>query len=126
MNRKISSQYILDLYKSNKNYGKLSKFNIKKVFHNPLCGDTITIYLLIEDNIIKDVSFESNGCMISKVAAIISLDMVKNQNVEILEKIKFEELLEKMMMESITSSRKKCAELAFNGLKSIKKEKIKQ
>ncbi|MCL4392664.1 iron-sulfur cluster assembly scaffold protein [Patescibacteria group bacterium] len=122
MNRQISSQYIIDLYKNIKYYGKLKKFTIKKELQNPLCGDIVTLYILIEKDKIVDVSFESSGCMISKVASFISLDMIKGKDLGVLKKIKFEDILDNMMIKDISPSRKKCAYLTFGGLKSIGEE----
>ena len=50
--------------------------------YNPLCGDQIKIYLKIENNIIKDISFDGSGCAISTASASIMTESVKGKTLE--------------------------------------------
>ncbi len=50
--------------------------------YNPLCGDRITVYLHVEDGIIKDVSFQGSGCAISKASASLMTESVKGKTVD--------------------------------------------
>ena len=43
--------------------------NRKAEGYNPLCGDHVTVYLKLEDGVIKDISFQGSGCAISKASA---------------------------------------------------------
>jgi nitrogen fixation NifU-like protein len=36
---------------------------------NPLCGDEITVYVRVDDGVIDDIGFESQGCSISTASA---------------------------------------------------------
>ena len=47
--------------------------------HNPLCGDRVTVYLLMENGVIKDVSFQGEGCAISKASASIMTELLKGK-----------------------------------------------
>jgi nitrogen fixation NifU-like protein len=47
--------------------------------YNPLCGDQLTVYLQLEDEVVKDVSFEGSGCAISKAAASMMTQSVKGK-----------------------------------------------
>ena len=47
--------------------------------YNPLCGDRLTVYLRVDDGIIKDVSFEGSGCAISKASASLMTESVKGK-----------------------------------------------
>lgn len=46
---------------------------------NPLCGDKIHVYLLINDNVISDLSFVSKGCAISTASASIMSEILKGK-----------------------------------------------
>jgi nitrogen fixation NifU-like protein len=46
---------------------------------NPLCGDHYTLYLLLEDDIVKDISFEGAGCAISKASASLMSSILKGK-----------------------------------------------
>lgn len=50
--------------------------------YNPLCGDRITVYLNVDNGVIKDVSFQGAGCAISKASASLMTESVKGKTVE--------------------------------------------
>lgn len=85
MRDEISQLYqevILDHNKNPRNFGKLEPHTHFAKGHNPLCGDKIDLYLTIEDNIIKDIKFEGNGCAISKASASIMTTLLKGKTIE--------------------------------------------
>lgn len=49
---------------------------------NPLCGDKVHVYVLLEDNKIKDISFLGKGCAISTASASIMTDAVKGKTLD--------------------------------------------
>ena len=49
---------------------------------NPFCGDTVTLYLTIADDVVEDVSFEASGCAISMASASLMTMSVKGKTVE--------------------------------------------
>ena len=46
---------------------------------NPLCGDHFTIYLQLEGDVIRDISFQGSGCCISKASASMMTDHLKGK-----------------------------------------------
>jgi nitrogen fixation NifU-like protein len=48
--------------------------------HNPLCGDRVTVFIRLDGDRIEDVSFQGNGCAISKASASLMTDSVKGQS----------------------------------------------
>jgi nitrogen fixation NifU-like protein len=48
---------------------------------NPACGDSLTIYLQIEDDVIRDASFEGTGCAISTASASLMTEHLKGKTV---------------------------------------------
>ena len=47
--------------------------------YNPLCGDRITVYVRVDDGVIKDVSFQGTGCAISRASASLMTDAIKGK-----------------------------------------------
>jgi len=45
--------------------------------HNPLCGDTLKLYVRIENGRVVDASFKGRGCAISMASASMLTDRVK-------------------------------------------------
>jgi nitrogen fixation NifU-like protein len=75
----LYQQVILDHNKKPRNFRKLDGANRTAEGHNPLCGDQLTVYLQLEDDVIKDISFEGSGCAISKAAASMMTQSVKGK-----------------------------------------------
>jgi nitrogen fixation protein NifU and related proteins len=49
--------------------------------YNPLCGDRVTVYVSIDEDVIRDVSFQGSGCAISKASASLMTEAVKGKTV---------------------------------------------
>ncbi len=47
--------------------------------YNPLCGDHFTVYLDMDGDVIRDVSFQGSGCAISKASASMMTQTVKGK-----------------------------------------------
>ena len=75
----LYQQVILDHNKKPRNFHKLESANRKAEGYNPLCGDQLTVYLDLEDEVVKDISFEGSGCAISKAAASMMTQSVKGK-----------------------------------------------
>lgn len=75
----LYQEMILDHYKRPRNFRKIEDADRVVEGHNPLCGDRLTIYLKVENNIVKDVSFEGSGCAISTASASLMTEAVKGK-----------------------------------------------
>ena len=53
----LYQEVILDHNKSPRNFRAIVDANRKAEGYNPLCGDQVTVYLKLEDGLIKDVTF---------------------------------------------------------------------
>jgi nitrogen fixation NifU-like protein len=49
---------------------------------NPLCGDEITVYVRVDDGVIDDIGFESQGCSISTASASLMTEALIGKSVE--------------------------------------------
>jgi nitrogen fixation NifU-like protein len=78
----LYQQVILDHNKKPRNFRKLENANHTAEGYNPLCGDHLTIYLDLENGLVKDVGFEGSGCAISKAAASMMTQAVKGKSKE--------------------------------------------
>ena len=50
--------------------------------NNPMCGDSLTVYIDVKDNIISDVSYRARGCAISVASASIMSSIIKGKTIE--------------------------------------------
>src|ERR1044071_4295983 len=83
----LYQQVILDHNKKPRNFRKLENANHTAEGFNPLCGDQLTIYLDLENDLVKEVGFEGSGCAISKAAASMMTQAVKGKSKEQAEKL---------------------------------------
>ena len=67
--RELYQEVIFDHYRTPRNRRVLTEANRKAEGYNPLCGDKVTVYLDVQDGVIRDASFEGVGCAISTAAA---------------------------------------------------------
>ena len=67
--RDLYQQVILDHNRKPRNFRVLEGANRTSEGYNPLCGDQLTLYLNVEDGVIKDAAFQGKGCAISKASA---------------------------------------------------------
>lgn len=77
--RELYQQVILDHHKRPRNYRKLPEANRTALGHNPLCGDKIRLYALVEDGRISEIAFEGSGCAISTASASMMTESVKGK-----------------------------------------------
>ena len=77
--RELYQEVILEHSKAPRNYRALPAANHKAEGFNPLCGDRFTIYVEMEGEAIRDVSFQGAGCAISKASASMMTQIVKGK-----------------------------------------------
>jgi len=70
---------ILDHNRSPRNYGRLPNANRRAEGNNPLCGDRLTVWLVLEGDRVREVAFEASGCAISVASASLMTVAVKGK-----------------------------------------------
>ena len=75
----LYQEVILDHCKRPRNFHEMAGANGTAQGQNPLCGDQLKLYLLIDGEVIKDVSFVGSGCCISKASASLLTEALKGK-----------------------------------------------
>jgi len=94
--RELYQEVILDHNKSPRNFRAIEHPTNFAEGYNPLCGDNINIFLIVNDEgIIEDISFQGSGCAISKASASLMTSILKGKTIEEAENVfeKFHELV---------------------------------
>ena len=78
----LYQEVILDHSKNPRNCSALPEANRKAEGYNPLCGDKVTVYLKLEDDLITDVGFQGHGCAIFKASASMLTQSIKGRTVD--------------------------------------------
>lgn len=79
----LYQQVILEHNKKPQNFRKIENASNHAEGYNPLCGDHLQVYLNVDDhNIIQDITFEGDGCAISKASASMMTSSLKGKSVD--------------------------------------------
>ncbi len=80
--RELYQEVILDHNRRPHNFRALEDANRKAEGYNPLCGDRLTVFLRVEDDVVREVTFVGSGCAISKASASLMTDSVKGKTLQ--------------------------------------------
>ncbi len=106
-------QQILDHYKNPRNYGELEDADFEHVGENPMCGDTIKMFVRLEDDdeTIEYVSFVGDGCAISQASASMLSGELQGRSLESVRAMDRDDIIDMLGVE-LSPMRIKCAVLA--------------
>ncbi len=133
--RELYQDLILDHSKKPRNYREIPDASRKVEGFNPLCGDHFTVFLQMDGDVVKDLSFQGSGCALSKASASMMTQVLKGKTKEEAEQLftRFHDLvtgkaangtaeeLGKLAVFSGVSEcpvRVKCASLAWHAMKA--------
>lgn len=77
--RDLYQEIILDHNRNPRNFRAIEGATLTLEGHNPLCGDRYTVYLLLDGDVVKDISFTGAGCAISKASASVMTSLLKGK-----------------------------------------------
>jgi nitrogen fixation NifU-like protein len=77
--RELYQEVILDHSKRPRNFREMEGASGKAEGFNPLCGDKATVYVRLEGDVVKDVSFKGAGCSISTASASMMTEALKGK-----------------------------------------------
>ena len=75
----LYSEKVMDHFKNPRNVGVIEDASGVGEVGNAKCGDIMKIYLDIEDDIIKDVKFETFGCGSAIASSSMATEMIKGK-----------------------------------------------
>lgn len=121
MSRDIYHQRILDHYKNPRNTGKPDnpdEYEVQEL-ENTSCGDTIELYLKIEDGNITDVKYEVEACAISTASASILSQYLQGKEKDIVEELDQEKMSDEIIEIEVTPMRLKCVLLPRDAVREV-------
>ena len=78
----LYQEVILDHNKNPRNFREIENADKLADGNNPLCGDKLKVYLMMDGESVADVSFTGSGCAISKASASMMTQAVKGKTKE--------------------------------------------
>ncbi len=116
LSEKMYREHILELYKNPSNFGEIKNPTHKHTETNSLCGDEITVQMIIKNGKVSDVKFNGSGCVISMVSSSLLTDKIKGMKIEDIKKLTKKDML-KLLNIKINPARLKCALLSLDAVK---------
>lgn len=77
--KELYQELIIDHSRSPLNFHKLETANRTARGYNPLCGDRISVYLEVDSDKITEVSFDGEGCAISKASGSLMTQAIRGK-----------------------------------------------
>lgn len=78
----LYQETILDHNKNPRNFRDIENADKTADGKNPLCGDALRVYVEMDGDTVKDVSFKGSGCAISKASASMMTEAIKGKSKE--------------------------------------------
>lgn len=132
----LYQEFILDHNRRPRNRGELVEANKHAEGFNPLCGDRVDVFLILDGDVITDIKFDGKGCAISTASASLMTESVKGRTID--EAAKLFESFHHIVTEGADDvdagkliafagvsrfpARVKCATLAWHTLKAALRE----
>ncbi|MEW5916597.1 MAG: Fe-S cluster assembly sulfur transfer protein SufU [Gemmatimonadota bacterium] len=76
----LYQEVILDHNRNPRNFREMPDATRHVSGRNPLCGDEVTVYVKLKNDVIEDVSFGGKGCAISKASASLMTNAIKGKS----------------------------------------------
>jgi nitrogen fixation NifU-like protein len=116
-NANIYHEMIVEYSRHPANFGKIENADITYHDSNPLCGDSIDIFMNVADNKVSDIKFSGRGCAICMACSSVLTEMVKGKSIDEVKKIQKNDVLGELGLENLQAVRIKCALLSLKVLK---------
>ncbi|MFR6641426.1 MAG: Fe-S cluster assembly scaffold protein NifU [Christensenellales bacterium] len=118
------NEKVINEFRNPQNMGEMEDANAVGTVGNATCGDIMKIYMKIEDNIIKDVSFQTFGCTAAIATSSIATSMIKGKTVDEALKLTNAEVVEKLG--GLPPQKLHCSVLAEEAIKAAVNDYLKK
>jgi nitrogen fixation NifU-like protein len=119
------SEKVMDHFQNPRNVGEIENADGIGTEGNPTCGDLMTIYIKVEDNIITDIKFKTFGCGAAIATSSMITEMAVGKTVEEALKISRNDVADEL--EGLPPVKMHCSNLAADALRAaIADYKMKQ
>ena len=76
------SEKVMDHFRAPRNVGEIADADGVGTVGNPICGDLMTVYVRIKDNVITDVKFKTFGCAAAIATSSMITELAKGKNLQ--------------------------------------------
>ncbi len=110
------SEKVMDHFQNPRNVGEIEDASGVGTEGNPTCGDLMTIYIKVEDNIITDIKFKTFGCGAAIATSSMITEMAVGKTIEEALKITRNDVADEL--EGLPPVKMHCSNLAADALRA--------
>ena len=110
------NERVVKEFQNPQNVGEMKDANAVGTVGNATCGDIMKIYMKIEDNVIKNVSFQTFGCAAAIATSSVATSMIKGKTVDEALKITNAQVVE--TLGGLPAQKLHCSVLAEEAIKA--------
>lgn len=110
------SKKVMEHFLNPRNMGKLDDPDGVGTAGNPICGDTMTIYIKVKNNRIVDIKFQTFGCAAAIATSSMITELAKGKTIEEAEEITRDDVAD--ALEGLPPIKMHCSNLAADALKA--------
>ena len=108
------SKTVMDHFKSPRNVGTIEDAEGVGEIGNPLCGDMMSIYLKIENDVIEDIKFQTFGCGAAIAVSSMLTEIAKGKTLDEAKKITNKDVAE--ALDGLPKNKLHCSNLGADAL----------
>ncbi|MGA2676961.1 MAG: Fe-S cluster assembly scaffold protein NifU [Methanobacterium sp.] len=110
------SEKVMEHFSNPRNVGVIEDADGVGTVGNPVCGDLMTIYIKVKDNIIEDIKFKTFGCGAAIATSSMVTEMAMGKTIEEALKISRNDVADEL--EGLPPVKMHCSNLAADALKA--------
>ena len=114
------SEKVLDHFRNPRNVGEMEDPDGVGTVGNPVCGDMMTMYIKVKDNIIEDIKFKTFGCGAAIATSSMTTELAKGKTLEQAKEINRQDVAD--ALEGLPPVKMHCSNLAADALQDAIKD----
>lgn len=119
----LFTDQVIDHFSNPRNIGVMEDADAEGSGGDPRCGDFLTIYIKVHENVIKDISFLVQGCIAAIATSSMTTELAKGKTLTEASKITAEDIAE--ALGGLPEAKMHCSVLGATALNNaIKKYEI--
>jgi len=116
MVKKMYTEKVMDHFSNPRNVGEIPDADGEGTVGNPTCGDLMTIYIKVKDNVIEDIKFKTFGCGAAIATSSMVTEMAMGKTIEEALKITRDDVAD--ALEGLPPVKMHCSNLAADALEA--------
>ena len=108
------SKKVIEHFRNPRNMGEIKNADGVGTVGNPVCGDTMTLYIKVKNNRITDIKFKTFGCAAAIATSSMITELAKGKTLEEAEKITRDDVANEL--EGLPPIKMHCSNLALDAL----------